>query len=57
MTMTTIYIDMSEQFTDQELITEIIKRGYRVFDQDEHPQGNNLLRNYEALRLVTQEEA
>jgi hypothetical protein len=55
--MTTIYIDMSEQFTDQELITEIIKRGYRVFDQDEHPQGNNLLRHYEALRLVTQEEA
>jgi len=57
MTMTTIYIDMSEQFTDEELITEIIKRGYRVYDKDEHVEGNELLRIYEALHLGKQEEA
>lgn len=57
MTMTTIYIDMSEQFTDEELITEIIKRGYRVYDKDEHVQGNDLMRIYEALYLGKQEEA
>lgn len=59
MTMTTIYIDMSEQFTDEELIIEIQKRGYVVRDKDEPApiQGNDLLRIYEALYLGKQEEA
>ena len=73
MTMTSIYIDMSEQFTDEELIIEIQKRGYVVIndtdyaeykawlDKDEPApapiQGNDLLRIYEALYLGKQEEA
>lgn len=73
MTMTSIYIDMSEQFTDEELIIEIQKRGYVVIndtdyaeykawlDKDEPEpapvQGNDLLRIYEALYLGKQEEA
>ena len=55
MTWINVDVDMSE-FDDEELVTEMQRRGYVVQDRDE-PQGNDLLRIYEALQLGKQEEA
>jgi putative SOS response-associated peptidase YedK len=68
MTMTTIYIDMSEQFTDEELVIEIQKRGYVVINNTDYEEYKawldkeeaeeyDLMRIYEALYLGKQEEA
>jgi hypothetical protein len=54
--MTWITVDVStDEFSDQVLIEALVKRGYKVWDEEERDA--ELTRIYEALYLGKQEEA